>query len=199
MRIAYVMAGVAAVLLFVCATSPSAPKSQANNAANSSQLTPTPLILEKNEGERRVIRGWPGHPDPGETFILKVDPKNGGSSHLVLLTADLQPGKEIDAHRHPEADEILFLQTGTARVHLGDSVRVAHAGATVFIPAGTWISVDNIGNDAMSFVAIFSAPGFEDFMRDVSAREGEKNVPLSQAENDQIEKKHAHAVIYKEP
>ena len=44
----------------------------------------TPLILEENEGERRVIRGWPGHPDPRETFILKVDPKNGGSSHLVF-------------------------------------------------------------------------------------------------------------------
>jgi hypothetical protein len=71
----------------------------------------TPLILEKNEGERRVVRGWPGHPDPGETFILKVDPKNGGSSHLVLLTADLAPGGEIVAHKHPEADEILFLQT----------------------------------------------------------------------------------------
>lgn len=33
----------------------------------------TPLILEENEGERRAMRGWPGHPDPKETFILKVD------------------------------------------------------------------------------------------------------------------------------
>jgi hypothetical protein len=33
----------------------------------------TPLILEENEGERRVVRGWPGHPEPGETFILKVE------------------------------------------------------------------------------------------------------------------------------
>jgi hypothetical protein len=46
----------------------------------------TPLILENNEGERRIFRGWPGHPDPGATFFLKVDPKNGGSSHLVFDT-----------------------------------------------------------------------------------------------------------------
>lgn len=166
---------------------------------SSTGVKPTPLILEKNEGERRVVRGWPGHPDPGETFILKFDPRNGGSSQLVLFTADLAPGKEIDAHRHPNADEILFLQTGTARVHLGDSEKVVHAGATVFIPAGTWISATNIGADSIHMVAIFSAPGFEDFMREVSALEGEKNVPLSQAENDAIEKKHSHAVIYKEP
>jgi quercetin dioxygenase-like cupin family protein len=155
-----------------------------------------PLILEKNDGERRVVRGYPGHPDPGESFILKVDPKNGGSSHLVLFTADLAPGKEIEAHRHPEADEILFLQAGTARVRLGDSEREVHAGATVFIPANTRISASNIGSDVLSLVAIFSAPGFEEFMRDASAREGEKNLPLSKAENDALEKKHSHAVIY---
>jgi quercetin dioxygenase-like cupin family protein len=189
MQIARVISGVGAALLCVAAAAP--PQPQAANATKT-----TPLILEQNEGERRVVRGWPGHPDPGETFILKVDPKNGGSSHLVLFTASIPVGKKIDTHRHPEADEILFLQTGTVRVHLGDSVRVAHAGATVFIPAGTWISADNIGSDVVNAVAIFSAPGFDDFMRETSARVGEKNVPLSQAEEDAVEKKHSHDVIY---
>src|ERR1039457_3130894 len=191
MRISNIFVWICAVLLCVCASASRAQTSQATNATKA-----VPLILEKTEGERRVVRGWPGHPDPGESFILKVDPKNGGSSHLVLLTASIPVGKKIDTHRHPEADEILFLQTGTARVHLGDSVRVVHAGATVFIPAGAWISADNVGSAAVKLVAIFSAPGFEDFMRDTSAREGEKNVPLSQAEEDAVEKKHSHAVIY---
>jgi len=180
-----------AILGCAGATAPSAPSRKQIDATK-----PTPLILEKDEGERRVVRGWPGHPDPGETFILKIDPKNGGSSHLVLLTASIPVGKKIDTHRHPEADEILFVQNGTARVHLGDTVREVHTGASVFIPAGTWISADNLGSDAIKLVAIFSAPGFEDFMRETSAGEGEKNVPLSQAEEDAVEKKHAHAVIY---
>ena len=84
-------------------------------------------------------------------------------------------------------------------MHLGDSVRDIHAGSTVFIPANTWISVDNIGNDNISMVSVFSAPGFEEFMRAGSVREGEKNVPLAEAENDQIEKAHLSDVIYKEP
>ena len=76
---------------------------------------------------------------------------------------------------------------------------MVHAGATVFIPADTWISIDNIGNDVINLMAIFSAPGFEEFMREGSVREGEKNVPLSKAEDAEIQKKHAHDVIYKEP
>jgi hypothetical protein len=44
-----------------------------------------------------------------------------------------------------------------------------------------------------------SAPGFDEFMRAGSVREGETNVPLSSAEDEEIQKKHSHAVIYKEP
>ena len=180
--------------LLVCGCS-AAPPLPAPLAAN--ETPATPLILEKNEGERRIVRGWPGHPDPGESLILKVDPKNGGSSHLVFMTADIKPGGEIPAHKHPGADEILYLESGTARVHLGDTTRAVHGGATVFIPAGTWIAVENIGSDSIGVVGVFSAPGFEEFMRESSVLEGEKNVPMTEAENDASEKRHAHNVIYK--
>jgi quercetin dioxygenase-like cupin family protein len=156
-------------------------------------VEPTPLILEKDEGERRVWR-VEGFSAP---FILKVDPQNGGSSHLVFGTEDLAPGAKIDPHRHPSSDEILFFQNGTARVSVGESAREVHGAATVFIPANTWISVSNIGKEVINTVFIFSAPGFEDFMRAESVREGEKIIPLSKAEDDAIMKRHSHAVIYK--
>ena len=114
-------------------------------------------------------------------------------------TEDLAPGAKIEMHRHPGSDEILFLQNGTAKVSLGESLREVHGGATVFIPANTWISVTNIGSEVINTVFIFSAPGFEDFMRAESVREGEKIVRLSKAEDEEIMKKHTHAVIYKEP
>lgn len=53
-------------------------------------------------------------------------------------------------------------------------MREVHAGASVFIPAGTSISADNFGSDAINLVAIFPASGFEDFMREISAGDGEK-------------------------
>jgi mannose-6-phosphate isomerase-like protein (cupin superfamily) len=116
---------------------------------------------------------------------------------MVLVTEDMPPGGQIETHRHPDSDEILFLQNGMAKVSLGDVVREVHDGATVFIPANTWISVNNIGSDPIHLIGIFSAPGFEEYMRAESACDGEKVVPLSKAEDEGIMKKHLHAVIYK--
>jgi quercetin dioxygenase-like cupin family protein len=190
--------------VIICAVSGGVATSAPSVAVNGSTSTRrvTPLILEKSEGEGRVWRpiegakGWDAQPGP---FILKVDRYNGGSSHLVFGTEDLPPGAKIDRHRHPGADEILFLQNGSARVSLGDRTREVHGGATVFIPANTWISVTNIGTDAMSCEFVFSAPGFDDYMRAESVPEGQKITPLTKAEDAQIMKEHAHAVIYAEP
>lgn len=191
MRSAISVAGVCAFLVCGSAALPSSLRPQSAKA--------TPLILEKSEGERRVWRPIEGLKETPSPFILKVDPRNGGSSHLVFGTEDLPPGEQIETHRHPGSDEILFLQNGPARVRLGDKVKDVHGGATVFIPAGTWISVVNTGKEPLHVVFIFSAPGFEEFMRAESVPQGQKVVPLSKAEDAAIAAKHAHAVIYKEP
>ena len=64
----------------------------------------------------------------------------------------------------------------------------------MFMPAGTRISASNVGNDSIHLIVIFSAPRLKAFMREASVLEGEKNVPLSQADNDEIEKKCSHDV-----
>ena len=164
--------------------------------------TASPLILEKNQGERRIWRpiegakGWDAVPGP---FILKIDPRNGGSSHLVFVTEDVPPGASIGRHRHPGADEILYFQNGRARVTLGDRTSEVHAGATVFAPANTWISATNIGREPIHGVFVFSAPGFEEFMRAESAPDGQKIMPLSKAEDARLMKEHARDVIYGGP
>ncbi len=191
MRPASFFLGVCAILVCNSAIAPSYLQAQSAKA--------TPLILEKDEGERRVWRPIEGLEGQLSLFILKVDPHNGGSSHLVFGTEDIPPGGKIDAHRHPGSDEILFLQNGLAKVNLGDTVREVHGGATGFIPAGTWISAVNTGKEAIHAIYVFSAPGFDEFMRAESVREGERIVPLTKAEDAALLAKHAHAVIYKEP
>ncbi len=186
-----------AVCAILAVVPTSAPSVTSNQPISASKVTP--LVLERNEGERRVWRPIEGLEDQPGPFILKVDRRNGGSLHLVFGTEELPPGEKIERHRHPGSDEILLLQTGTARVSLGDMVKEVHGGTTVFIPANTWIAVTNIGTDAISLVFVFSAPGFEDFMRAESVPEGQKITPLSKAEDARIMKGHAHAVIYAEP
>ena len=190
-----------ALLLCSCSASPPTTAGQPTTAVApaADRASATPIILEKNEGERRVIRGWAENPNPGETFILKIDPKNGHSSHMVFMTAELKPGGMIPTHRHPGSDEILFLQNGTAHVTLGDMTRDVHAGATVFIPADTWIAVTNNGKEPITLIGVMSSPGFEDFMRAESVLEGEKNVQIPDAEDEAAQRMHSHDVIYKQP
>lgn len=160
---------------------------------------PTPLILEKDQGERRIWRPIEGLDSKLALFILKVDPQNGGSSRLIMGTEDIPPGGKIDPHRHPDLNEIVFLQNGSAKVFLGDVAKDVHSGATVYIPAGTWISIANTGSEAIHAIFVFDGLGFDEFMRAESVREGEKVVPLTKAEDAAILAKHAHDVIYKEP
>src|SRR5450631_400518 len=139
-----------------------------------------PLFLEKNEGELRTRRiRTDNKAVPAREFMLKVSPKNNGSQHLVLGTEELAPGASIQKHRHLGQDEILLLQTGTAHVWLGDQERDVHAGALVFIPAHTWISLKNTGTEPISLTFIFSAPGFEDTMRCNSVAAGETPTPIT--------------------
>jgi quercetin dioxygenase-like cupin family protein len=137
------------------------------------------VVLEKNEGEKRVRRPLGSLPIPSDEFILKVTPQNSGSEHLVLGTEDIPPGGVIPRHKHLGQDEILLIQTGTAHVTLNDEEYDVHAGGTVFFPAQTWVGMKNTGKDSISLVFIFSAPGFEDNMRCGSVLAGQSAPPIT--------------------
>jgi len=181
-------ATVAVMLVSVCTF-------QARSAQSSpptrSQAAPNPLLLEKNEGERRIWR----EPPPGD-FILKVSPKNNGSRHLVMVTEDMAPGDEIPTHKHLAQDEILYIVKGTVHAHVGDQEHDLHAGGTVFIPANTWVSVKNTSTETVSLVGVFSAPGFENYMRCDSVLPNEKVTPLSLKEQEACARK--GLVVYKD-
>jgi quercetin dioxygenase-like cupin family protein len=95
-----------------------------------------------------------------------------------------------------EQDEIVFIEKGTLRAHLGDQERELHAGGMVFIPAHTWIDFKNVGTETASIAGIFSAPGFEDHLRCESVLANEKPTPISQAEESVCD--HLGHVVYKD-
>jgi quercetin dioxygenase-like cupin family protein len=157
----------------------------------SAAIKPTPLILGADDGERREFRTR-----PGVTFTVKVDPKNGGSEHLAVVTEDMAPGDRIPIHRHPHADELILIQTGSGRVTLGGKVQEVHAGGIVFIPSDTWIGMENIGKDRLTHVDIWSTHGFEEYMRAISAPAGSPITPLSKADVEELRKKYSHYGVY---
>jgi len=140
--------------------------------ASNTNAAATPLILEKNEGERSVRRPRET-PIPTAQFTIKIDRKNGGSQKMWLGTEDIPPGGRIPRHKHLDQDEILLIQTGSAHVWLGTQERDVHAGAIVFIPSDTWVSLQNTGRESISLAFVFSDPGYDEFMRCVSVPAGD--------------------------
>jgi quercetin dioxygenase-like cupin family protein len=136
------------------------------------------LVLEREQGEKRVRRLREKMPNPTSEFILKVTPQNSGSQHLVLGTETIPPGGVIPKHRHLGQDEILFLQTGSARVSLNDRDYEVHGGGMVFFPLNTWVSLRNTGAGPIQLIFIFSAPGFDEYMRCSSVPEGQPASPI---------------------
>jgi quercetin dioxygenase-like cupin family protein len=136
------------------------------------------LVLERDQGEKRVRRPREKIPNPASEFILKVTPQNSGSQHLVLGTETIPPGGVIARHRHLGQDEILFLQTGSALVSLNDQDYEVHAGGMVFFPVNTWVSLKNTGAAPIQLIFIFSAPGFDEYMRCSSVPEGQPAPPM---------------------
>jgi quercetin dioxygenase-like cupin family protein len=137
---------------------------------------PRPAVIGASEGERRFLRGG------AALLLIKIDPLTTGSRRMILGSSDLPPGDAIAVHRHLREDEIILITRGTARVQLGIRFYTAGPGGTVFIPQGTCIAVSNIGADTLSNVFIFSAPGFERVLREVSSPEGAPPKTLSPAE-----------------
>src|SRR5579875_2418402 len=88
------------------ALSVSQTRSARSSSPNTSPDAATTLLLEKDQGEKRLWRPEPGETDTGGGFILKVSPENNGSQHLVLLTEDMLPGDVIPTHKHLQQDEI---------------------------------------------------------------------------------------------
>jgi quercetin dioxygenase-like cupin family protein len=189
-RIAFATLTAMLVAVFVSQT-----RSAQSSSPTTSDTAAKPLMLEKSEGEQRLWRPEPGETDAGG-FILKVSPKNNGSQLLVLITEDLAPGEAIPTHKHLGQDEIVLIEKGTVHVHLGDHERDLHAGGMAFIPAFTWVSLKNTGNEAASIVGIFSAPGFENLMRCESVPASKKPKPISQAEENVCD--HLGHVVYRD-
>lgn len=135
--------------------------------------TPRPAVIGPAEGERRFLRG-------GVTpLLIKIDPVTTGSRRMVLATSDLPPGDAIGVHRHLREDEIMLVTRGTARVQLGKQEYSASPGSTVFIPQGTCIALANVGPDTFSMAFVFSSPGFERVLRELSSAEGTPPKPFS--------------------
>jgi len=159
-----------------------------------------PLILDAGAGERRVRRPPPGALS-GLTapFILKIDRRNGGAPEFVMLSEDIPPGQAIPPHRHPHSDEIIFIHAGTGLATLAGRQATVTSGATIYMPRNTVVTLRNTGTEPLKIVAMFSQPGYEEYLREISVPEGQTATPLSAEELSAIRARHLDSAVYEKP
>ncbi|HET9342373.1 MAG TPA: cupin domain-containing protein [Candidatus Eremiobacteraceae bacterium] len=144
-----------------------------------------PLIIAEAAGEVRHWRPLTGMPVKRtlSSFTIKIDEKNGGSPGLWVGTSSMPVGGAIRLHRHLHEDEVLYIRSGTAHVRVGSLQGNAGAGALVFIPRNTWVSVNNVGKTPVFLLFEFNAPGFDRYMRCESVPAGELVMPVGPSED----------------
>ncbi|HEX5817694.1 MAG TPA: cupin domain-containing protein [Gemmatimonadales bacterium] len=162
----------AAVPIAVAACSP---RPAAPPAAPAIVASPAPgLVLSDAEGERRMRRPRPGgQRGTGTPIIIKVDGTNGGSSQLFMGYEDIPVGEAIQRHYHPHADEIVFVHRGTGVATLGDRPANVAAGATIYIPHGTRVTLRNTGDEPITIAFVFADPTMSGWFRDGTVPEGD--------------------------
>jgi quercetin dioxygenase-like cupin family protein len=138
-------------------------------------------VFARGEGEQRLMRGT-------RPLFIVADSATVGSRTLMAGYEDVPPGDSGRAHMHLEQDEIIFVHRGTLDLLLGDATHRAAAGATVFIPRGTWIGFRTVGSDTAGFFFVFNAPGFEKCLRALSVPPGQQFVAPGQGALERISK-----------
>lgn len=121
-------------------------------------------VLQATEGEH-LISGRRRAP-----MRIKVDSTIATGATMSMLVSEVEPGASIPVHLHQNEDEIIFLHTGTGIVTLGEARVPSSAGAMLYAPRGVWHGVENTGPDVLTWCAIWSPPGFEQFFREVGVR-----------------------------
>jgi oxalate decarboxylase/phosphoglucose isomerase-like protein (cupin superfamily) len=159
--------------------------------ASESTAARTPLLLAKEEGERRIRRVM-----GGALAIIKVDRRNGGSPGLVMGYEEIPRGQAIQAHRHPAMDEIIFVHGGTGAAELGDRTATVRPGATIYIPQATRVMLRNTGTDPLAIAYFFPQPGYEEYLRETSVLEGQPAPVLSGQELAQIRERHKAHIVF---
>jgi mannose-6-phosphate isomerase-like protein (cupin superfamily) len=163
---------VIAVFVAPAQTGAPTPTAQANDVKPQASPTarpkePTPTVFQADEGDRWMLLG-------DKPLIFKVDPTTTGSNSFVAGTEEMPPGNRIPTDKHLQEDEVIFVHRGTVHISLAGREYDAVMGATVFIPHGNWIGVENTSREPAMILFFFNKPAFERCLRAMSSRPGEE-------------------------
>ena len=138
-----------------------------------------PTVFLRGQGEERLMRGT-------RPLFIVADSASVGSRALVAGYEDVPPGDSGFTHMHLNEDELILVHRGRLSIQLANDRYQATAGASVFVPRGTWIGFRNNGVDTAGFWFVFNRAAFEHCLRALSSRPGEPYRPPVGADLERV-------------
>ncbi len=105
-----------------------------------------------------------------EEWICRADIV--ANEHLLMVRANMEPGREHPFHRHPTREELIYVLEGRAEQWVGEQKRILGPGDTAFIPMGEVHGTWNPFDEKLVFLAILSpAEAADPAIEDMSGEE----------------------------
>ncbi|MBL9142907.1 MAG: cupin domain-containing protein [Verrucomicrobiaceae bacterium] len=113
-----------------------------------------------------------------EEWLCRGDIVN--NEHLMLVRANMEPGRDHPFHCHPTREEIIYIISGKAEQWVGQEKRILGPGDVAFIPMGEVHGTYNPFDEKLVFLAILSpAKADEPGIVDMSQEEPWKSLRSS--------------------
>ena len=126
-------------------------------------------MRHRNCGEHPEIRDYGCEP-----FIFNINHATGMNEnfrttlwtgeHLQLTLMSIPVCGEIGVEMHDDVDQFIRIESGKAKVYMGNcrcnlrEMACVDANYAILIPAGTWHNIVNVGNRTLKLYSLYAPP-----------------------------------------
>ena len=110
----------------------------------------------------------------GEPYVVNIDRATKSNNnyrsalwtgkYLQLTLMSIRVGGDIGLEMHPDTDQFLRIEYGIGLVKMGENKcsltyqKRVGPGYAIFVPAGTWHNLINVGNVPIKLYSIYAPP-----------------------------------------
>ncbi len=84
--------------------------------------------------------------------------------HLQMTVMEIPVGGDVGLEVHDDVDQFLRIEQGTGKCEMGpaednlDFVEQVEDDSAIFVPAGVWHNVTNVGDEPLKLYTIYAGP-----------------------------------------
>lgn len=96
---------------------------------------------------------------PGRDHKMIISPDHfGPATEMAFGVANFPPNKHAPEHKHDNAEEILYILSGSGEFYFNGAPEAVEPGTCVYVPRGVVHSINNLSDEILKVVYVFSPP-----------------------------------------